>query len=86
MPHFRKFHSIAALCGDGLRPELQALFERLAVDQHSELFARGDGMVQSGPDPIAAEARLSQATGETRPTNAEGAPRLATGRKCLSQV
>jgi hypothetical protein len=28
----RKFHSIAALCGDGLRPELQALFERLAVD------------------------------------------------------
>jgi hypothetical protein len=25
----RKFHSIAALCGDGLRPELQALFDRL---------------------------------------------------------
>jgi len=35
MPHFRKFHSIAALCGDGLRPELQALFERLAVSVHS---------------------------------------------------
>jgi hypothetical protein len=86
MPHFRKFHSIADLCGDGLRPELQALFERLAVDQHSELFVRSDGMVQSGPDPIAAEARLSQATGETRPTNAEGAPRLATGKKWLSQV
>jgi hypothetical protein len=86
MPHFRKFHSIAALCGDGLRPELQALFERLAVDQHSELFVRSDGMVPSGPDPIAAEARLSQATGETRPTNAEGAPRLAAGKKCLSQV
>jgi hypothetical protein len=33
----RKFHSIAALCGDGLRPELKALFERLAVDPHSEL-------------------------------------------------
>ena len=86
MPHFRKFHSIAALCGDGLRPELQALFERLAVDPHSELFVRSDGMTQSGPDPIAAEARLSQATGETRPTNAEGAPRLAAGKKCLSQV
>jgi hypothetical protein len=28
----RKFHAIAALCGDGLRPELQALFDRLAVD------------------------------------------------------
>jgi hypothetical protein len=25
----RKFHSIAALCGDGLRPELQALFAAL---------------------------------------------------------
>lgn len=47
----RKFHSIAALCGDGLRPELQALFERLAVDPQSELFVRNDGMVQSGSDP-----------------------------------
>jgi hypothetical protein len=47
----RKFHSIAALCGDGLRPELQALFERLAVDPRTELFVRPDGMVQSGPDP-----------------------------------
>jgi hypothetical protein len=47
----RKFHSIAALCGDGLRPELQALFNRLAVDPH-ELFVRKDGMVQSGPNPV----------------------------------
>jgi hypothetical protein len=47
----RKFHSIAALCGDGLRPELKKLFERLAVDPHTELFVRPDGMVQSGPDP-----------------------------------
>ena len=47
----RKFHSIAALCGDGLRPELQALFDKLAVDPHSELFVRHDGMTQSGPDP-----------------------------------
>ena len=47
----RKFHSIAALCGDGLRPELQALFDRLAIDPHSELLVRKDGMVQSGPDP-----------------------------------
>ena len=47
----RKFHSIAALCGDGLRPELQALFDRLAIDPNSELFVRSDGMVQSGPDP-----------------------------------
>lgn len=48
----RKFHSIAALCGDGLRPELQALFDRLAVDPNSELFVRPDGMTQAGPDPV----------------------------------
>ena len=48
----RKFHSIAALCGDGLGPELQALFDRLAVDPHSELFIRRDGMIHSGPDPV----------------------------------
>jgi hypothetical protein len=48
----RKFHSIAALCGDGLRPELQALFDRLAIDPRSELFVRDDGMVQAGPDTV----------------------------------
>jgi hypothetical protein len=49
--HMRKFHSIAALCGDGLRPELQALFDRLAIDPQTELLVRKDGMIQSGPDP-----------------------------------
>jgi hypothetical protein len=48
----RKFHSIVALCGDGFRPELQALFDRLAVDPNSELFVRPDGMSQAGPDPV----------------------------------
>ena len=71
MSSLRKFHSIAALCGDGLRPELQALFERLAVNPHTELFARDDGMVQSGPDPIAAEGLRRQ--GETRTSNADSA-------------
>jgi hypothetical protein len=66
MTSLRKFHSIAALCGDGLRPELQALFERLAVDPHSELFVRNDGMLQSGPDPVSAEAPLAQDAAETR--------------------
>jgi hypothetical protein len=47
----RKFHSIAALCGDGLRPELQVLFDRLAIDPLAELFVRPDGMSQSGSDP-----------------------------------
>jgi hypothetical protein len=52
----RKFHSIATLCGDGLRPELQALFDRLAIDPRSELFVRDDGMVQAGPDPASETA------------------------------
>jgi hypothetical protein len=68
MPALRKFHSIAALCGDGLRPELQALFERLAVDPRTELFVRDDGMVQSGPEPMA-EGSLGE--GPTRTSNAD---------------
>ena len=52
----RKFHSIAALCGDGLRPELRELFDRLAVDPNSELFVGHDGMLQSGPDPKSIDA------------------------------
>jgi hypothetical protein len=55
----RKFHSIAALCGDGLRPELQALFDRLAIDPHSELFVRSDGTVQSGPDPVSEPIKIA---------------------------
>ena len=58
----RKFHSIAALCGDGLRPELQALFDRLAIDPCSELFVRRDGMTQSGPDPISEAVDIIQIT------------------------
>ena len=54
----RKFHSIAALCGDGLRPELQALFDRLVIDPHTELFVRPDGMTQAGPDPVSQAAEL----------------------------
>jgi hypothetical protein len=58
----RKFHSIAALCGDGLRPELQALFDRLAVAPHSELFIRRDGMIQSGTDPVSETANVVPVT------------------------
>jgi len=47
-----QFHSIAALCGDGLRPELRTLFDRLAIDPHAALLIRHDGMVQAGPDPV----------------------------------
>ncbi|WP_156042138.1 hypothetical protein [Bradyrhizobium sp. URHD0069] len=48
----QKFHSIAALCGDGNRPELRALFERLGIDPHSGLRIRHDGVIQAGPDPV----------------------------------
>jgi hypothetical protein len=56
----RKFHSIAALCGDGLRPELRELFDRLAAN-HSELFVRHDGMLQSGPDPKSESSPVQRA-------------------------
>jgi hypothetical protein len=71
MSHTRKFHSIAALCGDGLRPELKALFDRLAVDPRSELFVRGDGMVQSGPNPID-ESGSSQRSTTVDPAGVSG--------------
>jgi len=80
MPSYRKFHSIAALCGDGLRPELQALFERLAVDPNSELFVRADGMVQSGPDPISVQSRSVQKPGEVENSNRDSAPPRQGGR------
>ncbi len=57
----RNFHSIAALRGDGLRPELKALLDRLAIDQSSELFVRGDGMAQSGSDPASETTKAVQA-------------------------
>jgi hypothetical protein len=84
MTSLRKFHSIAALCGDGLRPELQALFERLAVDPHTELFVRSDGMVQSGPDPVSAKAPLAQDAAETRTSNAGSSQHLVRRKKFQS--
>ena len=37
--------------GDGLRPELKSLYERLAKDPCSDRILRGDGMIQAGPNP-----------------------------------
>jgi hypothetical protein len=51
MPPFLNLHAIAAARGDGLRPEFQALFERLAMASRSQLGVRSDGMLQAGPDP-----------------------------------
>ena len=49
MPSFLNLHAIARP-GDGLRPELRALFERLATARHCDVTARGDRMVQSEPN------------------------------------
>jgi len=65
-----------ARCGDGLRPELQALFDRLAIDPRSELFVRHDGMVQAGPDPTSETARTNVV-----PLRADGRPASARHRK-----
>ena len=60
MTSFLSFHAFASARGDGLRPELRALFERGAAAPRSEPTVRNDGMVQSGPDPISAEVTREQ--------------------------
>ncbi len=54
MTSFLNFHAFATTRGDGLRPELRALFERIAAAPRSELTVRNDGMIQSGPNPVSA--------------------------------
>ena len=54
MTSFLKFHAFATTRGDGLRPELRALFERTAAAPRSELTVRDDGMIQSAPNPVSA--------------------------------
>jgi hypothetical protein len=66
MTSFLKFHAFATTRGDGLRPELRALFERTAAAPRSELTVRDDGMIQSGPNPVSA---LSQCLHTPRRTS-----------------
>ena len=54
MTTFLKLHAFATTRGDGLRPELRALFERIAADPRSDLAVRNEGMIQSGPNPVSA--------------------------------
>src|SRR6266481_5046680 len=60
MTSFLNFHAFAATRGDGLRPELRALFERVAAAPRSGLTLGNNGMIQSGPDPISAEVTREQ--------------------------
>lgn len=54
MTTFLKLHAFATTRGDGLRPELRALFVSTAAAPRSELTVRDDGMIQSGPKPVSA--------------------------------
>jgi hypothetical protein len=77
----REFHSIAVLRGDGLRPELQALFDRVAIDPHSELFVRGDGMVQAGPNPLPRQHPQNAVTLTDRKAQFEKRPPTETAER-----
>ncbi len=51
MTSFLNFHAFAAARGDGLRPEIQRLLDRVAIDPRFATTVQEDGMLQSGPDP-----------------------------------
>jgi hypothetical protein len=72
MPPFLSLDAVAAKRGEGLRPELRALFERLATTPSYDANVRSDGMVQSGPDPASTKATPSQ-TPPRRKSNADSA-------------
>jgi hypothetical protein len=54
MKTFLDFDTAAAARGEGLRPELRALFERAATSPFSDI-AKRNGMLQSGSDPVPQE-------------------------------
>jgi hypothetical protein len=56
---FLGLHELGAARGDGLHPQLRALFERLAKGEPCEIKLRADGMLQAGPDP--ADAKVTPA-------------------------
>lgn len=61
MTLFRSFHAFAAERGDGLRPEIQRLLNRAAIDSRFATTIRQDGMLQSGPDPKSESEHTSEA-------------------------
>ena len=54
------FHALAAARGDGLRPELRAMLERLAKGDACDITIRADGLLQAGPDPLKEIVNRSQ--------------------------
>lgn len=47
--NFLQFHAIAAARGDGLRPELKGLFEKLAVSSFETDMARSEAEDRAEP-------------------------------------
>jgi hypothetical protein len=86
---FLSLDAAAAKRGDGLRPELRALLERLATAPVYEAIVRNDGMIQSGPDPASAKATLLQ-TPPRRQSDAETATaspaRAACGQNHRAEI
>lgn len=81
MPPFLGLDAFASTRGEGLRPELRALFERLATAPNCDATVRVDGMVQAGPDPASTKGpvptplRFSNANSATaQPAPAAGSP------------
>src|SRR3982075_1212524 len=72
MTPFLNFHAFATTRGDGLRPELRALFERTAADPRSDLTVRNEGMIQSGPNPVSALSQCLHTP--SRPSITRGYP------------
>lgn len=61
---FRRLHALAAFHGDGLRPEVLALFERLAASEAGSVVGdpaprRADRMIQPRPHFASVESAAS---------------------------
>jgi hypothetical protein len=85
MPPFLSLDAVAAKRGEGLRPELRALFERLATVQSYDAVARSDGMVQSGPNPASAKETFSQ-TPPLRKSNADSGKAPPVGPPAVKTI
>ena len=87
MPPFLRLHALAAQRGDGLHPELLALFESLATAPKPDPTGverdhrRADCVVQFGPNPVPAEVAVIPDNGRVRPLRAQ-----ATGHPHVLRV
>lgn len=85
MPPFLSLDAVAAKRGEGLRPELRALFERLATAPSYDATVRSDGMVQSGRDPAPTKTTPSQ-TPLRRKSNSDSAPLSQRGPPVVKTI